>query len=214
MLGRGAATSTRSSASTDGLQTAGMRPPVGSTASAATALQPGAGARTAKQIAKPPPPMPLMERRSEIPEGLRLALEALTESEKNWDRPPGLDPIYCVQVGGRMYHRNDIMRQAMALEQHPAAEVPRLQLRQGQVAVGRCLPHCLPPPPTGQRRTPRECKWMEAWELRRPIEATLDEAVVNNTRLRWRQPLHRRQACSVRQPMPVECRWKRTRPHQ
>ena len=73
--------SARSSASTDGPQILGERPPIGSTASASTALHPGAKTRTAGRIGKPPPPMPPMERRSGIPKGLRLALQADSEQE-------------------------------------------------------------------------------------------------------------------------------------
>ena len=92
--------STRSSASTDGPQSLSGRRLFYS--KRINRLQPGAKTRTTGRIAKPPPPMPPMERWSGIPEGLRLALQALTDSEKNWDRPPGSEPIYWVQVGSRM----------------------------------------------------------------------------------------------------------------
>ena len=62
------------------------------------------------------------------PEGLRLALQALTDSERDWERPPGSEPIYWAQVGNRMFHRNDLMRQAIMMEQQPDGEVPQLQL--------------------------------------------------------------------------------------
>ena len=115
----------RSSASADGLRPVGERPPINSTASASTALLPWA---TAMRIGKPPPPMPPMERWTGLPEGLRLALQALTDSERDWERPPGSEPIYWAQVGNRMFHRNDLMRQAIMMEQQPDAEVPQLQL--------------------------------------------------------------------------------------
>ena len=43
-----------------------------------------------------------------------------------WD--PGTDPVYWVQVGGRLYHRNDLMRQAIELERWPTPDMPRLDL--------------------------------------------------------------------------------------
>ena len=100
----------------------------GSTSWASGALDPGAKARTAKAIAKAPPPTPPAERWADAPDGLRQALEALTDSEKNWDLPPGSDPVYWVQVGSRLYHRNDLMRQAVELESRPSQEMPRLDL--------------------------------------------------------------------------------------
>ena len=118
----------RSSASTDGPMRVEERPPINSTASASTALLPGARAKTTGWIGKPPPPTPPMERWTGLPEGLRLALQALTDSERDWERPPGSEPIYWVQVGNRMFHRNDLMRQAIMMEQQPDAEVPQLQL--------------------------------------------------------------------------------------
>ena len=36
--------------------------------------------------------------------------------------------MYWVQVGSRLYQRNDLMRQAIELERWPAAELPRLEL--------------------------------------------------------------------------------------
>ena len=122
--GRSSATS--STAAPPGL--AAPKVSFGSAAWASSVLNPGAKARTAKAIAKAPPPMPPAERWADAPDGLRQALEALTESEKNWDLPPGTDPVYWVQVGSRLYHRNDSMRQAIELENRPPREMPRLDL--------------------------------------------------------------------------------------
>ena len=118
----------RSSASANGLRPMGERPPINSTASASTALLPGPTTMIAGRIRKPPPPMPPMERWTGLPEGLRLALQTLTDSERNWERPPGSKPIYWGQVGNRIFHRNDLMKQAIMMEQQPDAKVPQLQL--------------------------------------------------------------------------------------
>lgn len=46
----------------------------------------------------------------------------------NWDDTPGGLPIYWIQVGSRVFHRNDLMRRALELERWPEAEIPRLDL--------------------------------------------------------------------------------------
>ena len=53
-------------------------------------------------------------------------LEALSNSNMDWDAPQGGEPIYWVQVGH--YHRNDLMRQAMKLEKWPEPDIPKLEL--------------------------------------------------------------------------------------
>ena len=86
----------------------------------------------ADPIAKPPPPMPPAERWANAPDGLREMLEALSNSNMDWDAPQLGEPIYYwVQVGHRLYHRNDLIRQAMKLEKWPEPDnpdIPKLEL--------------------------------------------------------------------------------------
>ena len=91
------------------------------------------------------------------PEGLRLALEALSESNMDWDAPPGSEPIYWVQVGSRLFHQNDLMRRAMELERWPEKEIPHLSLTLtvGTTPAGGAAPPGVPcyvatPAPAGE----------------------------------------------------------------
>ena len=211
----------RSSASADRRGPVGESPPINSTASASTALLPGATAMTAGRIGKPPPPMPPMERWTGLPEGLRLALQALTDSD--WERPPGSEPIYWVQVGNRMFHRNDLMRQAIMMEQQPDAEVPQLQLTlvEGRTENGTpcyiatAMPevewkwHDLVNTPRDHDRLvdPGLHKGTSRWKLGKCgiVQGCIDEVEVSSSRRRWHHVRNRPRACSRRRLVPMGC---------
>ena len=166
---------------------------------------------TAGRIGKPPPPTPPMERCTGLPEGLRLALQALTDSERDWERPPGSEPIYWVQVGNRMFHRNDIMRQAIMLEQQPEAEIPQLQLTlvEGRADNGTPCYIATAVAEGGSSGSGTISSTLPTittdWSTHRPVEATIGKKEVDRHRLQWHRALHHLRACSRRQSVPMEC---------
>lgn len=88
----------------------------------------------AAPISKPPPPMPPPERWANAPDRLREILETLSNHELDWNRPPGQDLIFWGQIGNCLYHRHDLMRQAIKLEKWSEPDIPRLNL---SLTIGR-----------------------------------------------------------------------------